>query len=230
MTSRKFAALVMMVFFSALLYRHISFQTLGAFSFTSAPTVVVDPGHGNLDPGVVHEETGVEEASINLAVAYKLKEALSQHKVNAVLTRDKHTQEYEGNCRELERRVKLAIDAKADVYASIHVNQFPDPQYFGAQCFYHPSSEEGKRLALLIQEELKALDPENFREALAQDLFVLRECPMPAVVVEMGFLSNPRDRERLQDPKFQDQIARGVARGIQRFLEGEASTRTPEYH
>lgn len=229
MTSRKFATLAVMVILSALLYRHIAPHPLDVFS-SSAPTVVVDPGHGSLDPGVVHEESGLAEAPINLAVAYKLKDALSQQKMNPVLTRDKHTQELDGNRRELSRRVKLASDAKADIYVSLHVNQFPDPQYFGAQCFYHPSSEEGKRLALLIQEELKALDPENFREALAQDLFVLRECSMPAVVVEMGFISNPRDRERLQDPLFQDKIAQGVARGIDRFFKGEAPTRTPEYH
>jgi len=190
---------------------------------------MVDPGHGNLDPGVVHKESGVAEGPINLAVAYKLKDILSEGKIKAVLTRDKSTQEIDSNRRELQRRVKLAADAKADIYVSLHVNQFPDPQYFGAQCFYNPSSESGRKLAQLIQEELKSVDPENFREALAQDLFVLRECSMPAVVVEMGFISHPGDRAKLQDPLYQDKVAGAVSRGIQRYFKGEELKNPPGY-
>jgi N-acetylmuramoyl-L-alanine amidase len=230
MNYKKFAALAAIVIIATLLYRQAAFHSLRVFNFASARTVAIDPGHGNSDQGVVHEESGVTEGPINLAVAYKLKDMLSKQKYQVVLTRDKHTPQCEGNRRELQRRIDLATDAKADIFVSMHVNQFPDPQYFGAQCFYNPASPEGQKLAQLLQEELKAIDPENFREALDQDLFVLRECPMPAVVVEMGFISHPGDRAKLQDPKYQSQMAQAVSRGIDRYFKGDALKYTPGYN
>ena len=231
MASRKFATLAVVVILTALLFRCVTQHSLTVFNFVSSQkTVAIDPGHGTFDQGVVHEESGVAEGPINLAVSFKLRELLSNQKYKVVLTRDKHTQEHEGNRRELQRRVDLATSSKADIFVSIHVNQFPDPQYFGAQCFYNPSNPESQKLAQLLQEELKVIDPENFREALAQDLFVLRECPMPAVLVEMGFVSHPGDRAKLQDPRYQSEVAQALARGIDRYFKGDALRQAPGYN
>ena len=198
--------------------------------FSPGQTVAIDPGHGTIDKGAVHEETGVSESPINLAVAMQLKDLLKKQKINVILTREKEAMEKESNCKELQRRINLATKSKADILVSIHVNKFPDPQYFGAQCFYNPQKPESKLLALLIQEELKNIDQENIREALPQDLYILRESPMPAVLVEMGFLSNPRDRERLQDPACQKKMAQCIEKGIKRYYAGDSPTRTPEYN
>jgi len=193
-------------------------------------TVVIDPGHGTIDRGVVHRESGVAESPINLAVSFKLKEILNRQKFNVVLTRDHETQEQIGNHQELKRRVNVAVSNKADVFVSIHVNQYPDPSCFGAQCFYNPQKPESKLLALLVQEELKALEPENFREALPQDLFILREAPMPAVLVEMGFISNPSDRQKLLDHSYQEKVAKAIAKGLNRYFNKDAPKHTPDYN
>lgn len=197
-----------------------------------APTriVILDPGHGTIDQGAVHQESGVAESPINFAVALKLKQILERQKCDVVLTRDKNTQELEGNAKELKRRIDLAEKSHGDIFISIHVNQFPDPQYFGAQCFFNPQVPESKLLAQLIQEELKALDPDNFREALPQDLFILRENTIPSVLVEMGFLSNPRDRQQLQDPSYQQKIAQTIGKGVQRYFADDTPKHTPEYN
>jgi N-acetylmuramoyl-L-alanine amidase len=179
---------------------------------------------------VVHRDSGVAESPINLAVSLKLKEILMQQKFNVVLTRDHETQEQMANHKELKRRIDVAVSNKADMFVSIHVNQYPDSSCFGAQCFYNPQKPESKLLALLIQEELKALEPENFREALPQDLFILRESPMPAVLVEMGFISNPSDRQKLQDPSYQEKIAKAIAAGINRYFNKDTPKHTPEYN
>ena len=74
------------------------------------------------------------------------------------------------------------------------------------------------------------MDPENIREAIPQDLYILRESPMPAVLVEMGFLSNSKDRGRLQDPAYQNKLAQCIEKGINRYYSGDSPTRTPEYN
>lgn len=78
-----------------------------------------------------------------------------------------------------------------------------------------------KRLALLIQRELVALQPENYREAIPADLYLLRESPVPAALVEVGFLSNPGDWARLADPSYRQHLAAAIARGLERYVAGE---------
>jgi len=228
---KKIAAFVFVIILLGLSYNIFITRTIPVLRFLNpGKTVAIDPGHGTIDKGAVHEETGVAESPINLAVALKLKELLEAENFKVVLTRDKETQEMSTNRKELQRRIDLAAKSKADVLVSIHVNKFPDPQYFGAQCFYNPQRPESKLLALLIQEELRKIDSENIREALPQDLFILRESPMPSVLIEMGFLSNPKDRERLQDPTFQNMLAESIKKGIARYFSGESPTRVPEYN
>lgn len=226
----KIALVVFVIILMGLSYNVFITRSIPALRFLSqGKKVVIDPGHGTIDKGAVHEASGVAESPINLAVALKLKELLEDEKISVVLTRDKDTIEMDTNRKELQRRIDLAAKSTADILVSIHANKFPDPQYFGAQCFYNPQKPESKLLALLIQEELKNIDSENIREALPQDLFILRESPMPSVLIEMGFLSNPKDRERLQDPTFQKMMAEGIKKGIIRYFSGDSPTRKPEY-
>lgn len=227
----KLPALIFLVVLLGLTYNIFITRNIPVLKlFIADRTVAVDPGHGTIDRGVVHRDSGVAESPINLAVSLKLKEILMQQKFNVVLTRDHETQEQMANHKELKRRIDVAVSNKADMFVSIHVNQYPDSSCFGAQCFYNPQKPESKLLALLIQEELKALEPENFREALPQDLFILRESPMPAVLVEMGFISNPSDRQKLQDPSYQEKIAKAIAAGINRYFNKDTPKHTPEYN
>lgn len=227
----KLQAIIFVVILMGLSYHMFVTGNIPVFKFL-APyrTVVIDPGHGTIDRGVVHRESGVAESPINLAVSLKLREILKQQKFNVVLTRDSETQEQMANHRELKRRIDMAVSNKADIFVSIHVNQYPDSSCFGAQCFYNPQKTESRLLALLIQEELKAMEPENFREALPRDLFILRESPMPAVIVEMGFISNPSDRSKLQDAAYQEKIAKAIAKGIKRYFDKDSPKRTPDYN
>lgn len=226
----KIAAVVFVIILMGLSYNIFITRSIPVLKYLSqGKTVVIDPGHGSVDKGAVHEETGVAESPINLQVALKLKELLENESIKVVLTRDKDTVELDTNRKELQRRIDLAAKSKADMFVSIHANKFPDPQYFGAQCFYNPLKPESKLLALLIQEELKKIDAENIREALPQDLFILRESPMPSVLIEIGFLSNPKDRERLQDPTFQNMIAESIKKGIVRYFSGDSPVKNPEY-
>jgi N-acetylmuramoyl-L-alanine amidase len=182
--------------------------------------VVLDPGHGGIDPGCTGK-SGVQEKGIVLEVAKLIGEELKKHNLRIILTRERDQALAENGDprlpwkrRDLNARVEIANQAKADLFISVHANSFPEPIWSGAQTFYHGASPQSKLLAESIQDSLVGELGPNRRRALAADYRVLRESKMPAAVVEIGFLSNPREETLLQDPAYQRKAARAVAAGI----------------
>ncbi len=180
--------------------------------------VAVDPGHGGFDGGVRHGD--LVEKDLNLDVARRLKAEIERRGGRALLTRDQDVAYAADNRADFDHRLKLAREAGAHVLVSLHANSFPDPSQFGAQTFFPPGQPEAQRLALLIQEELVRLQPDNYREALAADFYVTAQFEGPAVLVELGFLTNPGDRARLSDPAYRDRLAAAVAEGLARYFTG----------
>jgi N-acetylmuramoyl-L-alanine amidase len=223
--NKKVCVIILAVFVLGIAYQWSITRSIPVLqSFINTKTVVIDPGHGTVEPGVVHKSSGIEESKINLDVGQKLKKMLLSKNYNVVMTREKETRKKLPIREDLKKRVDVAKSVSADIFVSIHVNQFTDSKYFGAQCFFFPHKEDSKILALLIQEELKRLQPNNHRKPLAKDLYVLRETPMPAVLVEIGFLSNDVDRHKLTDPDYRNKIAEAIFKGIQRYFEGNIPT------
>lgn len=182
-------------------------------------TVAIDAGHGGFDGGVYHGS--LVEKELNLDIALRLKEEVERRGGKAFLTRERDMAFADANRADLDRRLDLAHGAGAAVLVSIHTNSFPDPSQFGAQTFYPAKSPQARRLALLIQEELVRLQPENYREALeAAELYLLKNSKVPAVLVEVGFISNPGDRQRLATPDYRARLAAAIARGIERYFAG----------
>src|SRR5690606_37950016 len=123
----------------------------------------------------------------------------------------------------LDDRAALANRLHAGLFVSIHVNRYSSPVCFGAQTFFHPASEGGRRLAVEIQKELLKIDPENYRQPLGGNYRVLRLAAMPAALVEIGFITNPGDRRRLADFAYRDAVADAVAAGIVNFVAQSAA-------
>lgn len=191
----------------------------------SGLTIVIDPGHGGIDPGAV-SAGGLLEKDVVLAVAQELERLLNKAAVYTIMTRrgdydlaDNVQQNLlERKRQDLQRRVELAEDSGADLYIAIHANYFPSPIWSGAQTFYFEGKQESKRLAEAIQTELvRALGPNN-RLARPGNYRVLRDTSMPAALVEVGFLSNPREAALLGDPAYQMRVAEAIFRGILRYL------------
>lgn len=185
--------------------------------------VVVDAGHGGCDPGAVYKD--IYEKHINLQIAVKLKEALAQTGVEAILTRhgDYHLVG-ESQRRDLDKRVELANGSKASLFVSIHVNTHHNASRSGAEVFYCPKSEKNKLLAECILEQLQSIQgaPPK-RTVKTSDYYVLRNTGIPAAMVEVGFLSNPEDRKRLLSDDYQLLLARGISCGILKYLIEESS-------
>lgn len=191
----------------------------------SGKTILIDAGHGGVDPGATGP-SGVHEKEITLAIAVELERLLNQAAVFTVMVRrdDRDLADpAEENLmvrkrQDLQRRVEMAASSDSDLYLSIHANYFPSPIWSGAQTFYYDGKEEGQRLAVNIQNELvRQLGP-NTRVARPGNFRVLRETAMPAALIEVGFLSNPREDERLADPEYQRRVAAAIFSGILNYL------------
>lgn len=176
--------------------------------------IVVDPGHGGSDRGACHFGDGLMEKQINLDVAFRLEQRLRTLGADVMLTR------IDDRFVTLDDRAQLANRFHADLFVSIHVNRYPSAVCFGAQTFYYPGSEEGRRLASRIQEELLKIDPDNYRQPLPGGYRVLRLTRMPGALVEIGFITNAGDRRRLKDFSYRDAVAEAVATGIVKFASG----------
>jgi N-acetylmuramoyl-L-alanine amidase len=225
----KFVIKGLAVFFALglLLYVTMGDRTDKALSWSVAgKTIVIDPGHGGVDPGAVGKNK-VLEKDINLAVAKKLKEYILQGGGKVIMLReedvDLSSPETDGllakKREDLAKRLSITEESKADVYISIHTNSFPGQALTGAQTFYHDKSDEGKALGKAVQAELVSEFPENKRVAKAnQDFFVLKKNKVPAITVEVGFISNPVEEAKLQDPNHQAKLAWAMYRGISRFF------------
>ena len=186
--------------------------------------VVIDPGHGGFDPGKVGVGE-VLEMDINLAISLKLKALLEQNDVTVVMTRKKDeglSGSGEGSKKnsDMRNRVQQVNGAGADLAVSIHQNSFTESSSRGAQVFYHGNSGEGKVLAELLQDQLKAtLKDGNHRMAKANDsYYMLKKTECPFAIVECGFLSNPDEAALLQEESYQEKVAWAIHLGILQYL------------
>lgn len=235
-----FAVILVMLVGCALYPYYVSCRdrkAVEALSWTVASKViVVDPGHGGIDPGCIGK-SGVQEKDINLDIVRRLSNFLKQAGAIVIMTREgDYDLSEEGRAPEdlrhkddLAARVELAERYQADLFISIHINSIPLSECWGAQVFYHPGSKESKRLAALIQKELIKTLGESRRWIKPEDFFVLRSNKCSAVVIEAGFLSNPREETLLCDPVYQNKLAWSIYAGIVRFFAGDPLPKEPAY-
>lgn len=177
--------------------------------------ICIDPGHsGPVEPGAC--AGGFTEAAVNLQVAKKLRRLLEAAGHQVTLTR-----EADVNDDALLWRAELAWQFGADIFISLHCNAATDSAAHGTEVFYYPTSEKGYALARCIQTELVRNCQTADRGVKTNDEWtVLVETACPAVLVEMAFLTNDKDRELLTDRFVQRQIAVGIANGVEQFNKG----------
>ncbi len=189
----------------------------------SGKTIIIDAGHGIPDEGA-ESSNGISEAKINLKIALKLQQLLEQSGCTVILTRSDENAIYDIDSKtlkqkkisDLKNRVKIGNESSSDIFVSIHLNKIPQQQYDGWQTFYKKDSEEGKKLAVSIQNNLnEAIQTENNRIAKTIDnIYIIKNVEIPTTIVECGFLSNQTEEQKLQEDKYQDRLAWGIYNGI----------------
>lgn len=189
-------------------------------------TIIIDPGHGGDDAGA-GGRSGLREKDVVLDIGQQLASLFNRAAVYTVLTRDTDNGLIEPGAHpssnwkrlDLESRVELASRHNADLFISIHANSFPEQVWSGAQTFYHSNSDEAKALAISIQKELVSRLGPNLRKAkTGNDYYVLRKSTVPAVLVEVGFLSNPREEALLAQADYRKRVAEAIFHGTVNHL------------
>lgn len=185
------------------------------------------PPHGGADPGKVGINDALEK-DINLEIAKKLKSFLEAEGIRAVMTRTTDAGLYDENAsnkkvQDMKRRLGIIEEANPVLVVSIHQNSYHEEYVKGAQVFYYQTSENSRRLAEILQEELKSLDAENHREAKGNDsYYLLKKTSKPIAIVECGFLSNRSEAEKLITPLYQEKLAWNIYMGIMKYLNTQA--------
>ncbi|WP_165972079.1 N-acetylmuramoyl-L-alanine amidase [Paenibacillus piri] len=172
--------------------------------------IVIDPGHGGNDSGVIGKKYGTYEKSLNLSTARYVADKLREAGAQAVLTREKDENE------ELSARVKISESKKADAFVSVHYNSSPKP-VSGTLTFYYSKSKD-ESLARKLEAELnQALELKSNGISFG-DYHVLRENGRPSALVELGFLSNPKDEAIARTSAYQQKAAEAIVNGLKAYF------------
>ena len=175
--------------------------------------VVIDPGHGGPDPGAIGIG-GIKESDVVLDVSKKVKKLLSEKGVRVKLTRNKEID------LDLPPRVLVANRYDADIFVSVHANASRGKRrdINGLETFYY-RGWRGRLLAKRIQKQILRVSPGSPDRGVKQGKFyVIKNTKMPAVLVEIGFLTGRLDGRRLEKYTHRKKIAYAIAKGILEYL------------
>ncbi|SBT49742.1 N-acetylmuramoyl-L-alanine amidase [Micromonospora auratinigra] len=183
-------------------------------------TVVIDPGHGGTDPGEVVPDGPLRwiEADMVYDLASRLEGRLAAAGVRVQLTRGPTPE----TCLPDAERAELANALGADVFISLHTDGHANPAADGVATYHYGTdngvtSATGERLAGLVQREIVARTGLRDCRTHAKAWDLLRLTRMPAVRVEVGYLTSPLDRGRLVDPRFRDKVVEAIVAAVQRM-------------
>lgn len=182
-------------------------------------TIVIDSGHGGKDPGAV-SPNGTREKDVNLNIALKTQSKLEALGHEVIMTRSGDTNPA------LSERANIANRNDADVFLSIHHNSAGSSSAYGLEILYCPrgqgngKTEDQYPLAESISKGIIASTGGRDRGIIKRpDLAVLRQTKMPAVMVEVGYLSNAAEEARILDGSYQDKVVQGIVNGIQNYFD-----------
>lgn len=175
--------------------------------------IIIDPGHGGDDPGAIGT-TGVQEKILTLDTANRLKDLLVKGGAEVFMTRESDI------TIPSPVRVELANKMDGEVLISIHFNAYINQKIYGIETLYCPSvSGESKKIAAIVhQENLKVLNSADRGLWERPNLVVLRETEMPAVLTEIGYITNPEEEKRILDPEYRQKAAQALYNALIRYF------------
>jgi N-acetylmuramoyl-L-alanine amidase len=194
-------------------------------------TVVIDPGHGGPSAtgcSALQGRTRIVEKALTLRIGRKVHEKLSALGLNAILTRT------DDSAVSLSARPELANNNLADLFVSIHVDDAPsNANASGTTAYYHGADENSRALAFVVAQAVSSgggvpnrgarSDMERFVTGMA----VLRKAEMPAILVEVAFISNAADRAKLVTEEFHSRVADAIANGICSYVRARLPEAPP---
>lgn len=189
-------------------------------------TVIIDAGHGGIDPGSIGYKTKTKESEINLSVAKKLEEKLRRIGIRVVMTRKDSSGLYGLSTtnykkRDMQARKKIIEDINPNIVISVHMNSYIRHNLRGAQVFYDKNSSTSEALALCIQDQFASKLEKSDKGVSVGDYYMLKCTESASVITECGFLSNEEDEKLLINEEYQDRIAECIFIGVVNYLNIE---------
>ncbi|MCB1106795.1 MAG: N-acetylmuramoyl-L-alanine amidase [Chlamydiia bacterium] len=187
-----------------------------AHSTQKKQLIVIDGGHGGDDIGA--KVKNLQEKNLALQLALLVKQALHAKGYRVILTRSRDV------FLPLPKRVAIANETKSKVFVSIHFNAFKSPQPSGIEIYYYNKGAKerqaaSKKLADIVLARMIATTGANNRGVKTGNFHVIRETLMPAILIEGGFITNPREHASLSDTSYIEKMARAIAEGIEQYLK-----------
>lgn len=180
----------------------------------------IDPGHGGYDPGAVGP-SGLKEKDVSLAVSLLLAQKLRAAGQEVILTRESDNTPWDSD-GDLLTRCQIANQVGADVFISIHANAAANPAGKGMEIYTTKGQTDADPIAESIADSMQAAFPGLVFRADFSDgdkdkeanFYVLTRTNMPAVLVELAFISNPDEEALLRSPDFQEKAAEAIFQGL----------------
>lgn len=176
----------------------------------SGYVIMIDAGHGGHDSGAVND--GVLEKDITLETAKRIAEQLEEEGASVVFTRENDT------FISLEERVYQSNSEETDVFISLHYDYFDNPEVNGFNTYYY-HEYKSKQLAETIHNSLSDNLDMDDRGVRQEGYYVLANNHKPAVLLELGFMTNPNDLEKMQTEDYQNTVAKAITDGLVEYYE-----------
>ena len=180
--------------------------------------VIIDPGHGGADGGAVGP-SGLREADVALAIARLVRDGLVGRGIPVAMTRSDDV------TVPLEERPDLAQRNGGILFISIHANASRSVGAAGIETYYE--TPESQALARVVQSEVAQAVGEPDRGIHTASFYVLVNTPIPSVLIETAFITNPSEETMLRDPAAQRRIADAITRAIAKYLAAERQPPAP---
>jgi N-acetylmuramoyl-L-alanine amidase CwlD len=176
---------------------------------SGALTIVLDAGHGGSDPGA--QRGDVQEKDITLGITLKLKQLLEKNGMQVIMTRSNDT------FVSLEDRVKVTNQMLPDLFLSVHINAMESTSdIHGIETYYQ--TEQSRLLADSIHQSLVDNLAAPDRSVRKARFYVINHTAVPAILAEVGYISNKEERQQLTTPEYQSKVAAALAQGLNDYV------------
>lgn len=170
--------------------------------------VVIDPGHGGSDPGATRAND--QEKKLTIDIAHRVVKKLKDHGAVVYITRDDDT------FVSLADRVDFSNNKNPDLFVSIHINACEQESVHGVETHYY--KDDSLDLAKYVHKSIMASSTQPNRGVFKSRFYVIRHTTAPAILLELGFISNEAEREMLKDAHYQEKVAESITEGIINYL------------
>ena len=189
-------------------------------SVPSGMSIVLDAGHGGSDPGA--QRGDVQEKEITLGIIEKLRRKLEAKGFHIALTRSDDT------FVSLEDRVRITNNLQPTLFLSVHINAMESANdIHGIETYYQ--TDQSRALADAIHENLVTKLDAPDRAVRKARFYVINHTPVPAVLAEVGFISNHDERDKLISSDYQNKVANALEQGVMLYLDKQLAQRRPDF-